>query len=110
MPYRIERPCKNHQCPNTTSNSNGYCDECKADEHRGNANERGYDAKWEKFRKRFLRENPLCEDCLKERTLTPATDVHHIIKLRDAPERKFDKNNLMALCHKCHSARTKRGE
>jgi 5-methylcytosine-specific restriction endonuclease McrA len=39
-----------------------------------------------------------------------ATDVHHKKKLRDAPERKYDESNLMALCGGCHDVRTGRGE
>lgn len=112
MPYRIERPCRAFMCPNTTSNSNGYCDEHQgmAREQRGSARQRGYDRRWEKFRAAYLKEHPLCVDCLKENRLIPATEVHHIQKLAEYPELKYVENNLMALCHKCHSKRTARGE
>ncbi|WP_373322022.1 HNH endonuclease [Acetobacter oeni] len=36
--------------------------------------------------------------------------MHHIQKLRDAPERRLDEGNCMPLCQACHSARTGRGE
>ena len=119
MPNRIERPCRAHLCPNTTANKNGYCNEHQAlalrdIERRQSASKRGYDKRWEAFRKRYLQGNPICVDCLAE-PLTgeppqPATDVHHIHKLFDYPTLKYDRNNLMALCHKHHSIRTARGE
>lgn len=112
MPQRIERPCRAFMCPNTTSNPNGYCDEHQtlARERRGSARQRGYDGRWEQFRARYLREHPLCEDCLAAHCMTPAAEVHHIRKLRDYPQLKYAEDNLMALCHRCHSKRTARGE
>ncbi|WP_408734794.1 HNH endonuclease [Gluconobacter morbifer] len=80
------------------------------DRHRGSASARGYDRKWQAFRKWFLIRNPLCHDCRREQLLTPATEVHHIQKLRDAPDRRLDATNCMALCHSCHSTRTACGE
>jgi 5-methylcytosine-specific restriction enzyme A len=116
LPRRIERPCRAYLCPNTTSNPNGYCDEHqelakkrKAD-RRVSAYQRGYDKRWERFRARYLREHPLCVDCRAKYRLTPATEVHHIRKLKDYPQLKYAEDNLMALCHKCHSKRTARGE
>ena len=32
----------------------------------------------------------------------PATDVHHVVKLRDDASKALDGDNLMALCRKCH--------
>jgi 5-methylcytosine-specific restriction protein A len=112
MPYRLERPCKVFGCPNTTNNKNGYCDEHQAQvrEWRGSARERGYDWHWERFRLRYLREHPLCVDCLAEHRMTPATEIHHVHKLRDYPQLKYTEENLKALCHQCHSKRTARGE
>jgi len=112
VPYRLARPCRAFMCPNTTTNANGYCDEHQAlaRERRGSARERGYDWQWEKFRARYLREHPLCVDCLAKHCMTPATEVHHEKKLKDFPELKYDKRYLHALCHQCHSKRTARGE
>lgn len=52
-----------------------------------------------------LRTNPICEDCMRKK----ATDVHHI----DSSWKEsgdwglfIDQNNLMSLCHECHSRRT----
>jgi 5-methylcytosine-specific restriction protein A len=78
------------------------------DERRGNSSERGYDAAWQRFRAAYLAEHPLCVDC--EPRISISTDVHHMKKVRDYPELRLDPDNCMALCHACHSARTKRGE
>ena len=116
MPHRLERPCRAYLCPNTTSNANGYCDEHQAlaqqreADQRESAYRRGYDKRWARFRARYLREHPLCVDCLAEHRMTPATEVHHIRKLVEHPEIKYAEDNLMGLCHRHHSIRTARGE
>ena len=79
-------------------------------ERRPNANSRGYDYRWQKFRERFLIENPLCLDCKDEGRLKPSHHIHHIVKLSEDPGKKFEADNLMALCATCHDVRTARGE
>ena len=50
----------------------------------------------------------LCENCLREGKMKPATEVHHIHPVGDAlsfEEKKrlcYDPNNLICLCHECH--------
>ena len=77
---------------------------------RPSASRRGYDRRWRRFRESFLAQRPLCEDCGIEGRVTEAAEVHHIKKLADAPELKFDPQNCMALCKTCHNTRTARGE
>jgi len=77
---------------------------------RPNAHARGYDSAWEKVRRRFLAGSPLCQDCLDAGRTTPAVDVHHKIKVCDAPSLRLAMGNLMGLCKRCHSIRTRRGE
>lgn len=31
-----------------------------------------------------------------------ASEVHHIIKVEDEPEKAYDETNLISLCHACH--------
>lgn len=94
----------------------GLCDKHRAatwreiDERRGNSNERGYDAAWRRFRRRFLSEFPLCRDCQQNGVLTVATEVHHLVKIRDNPARRLDPSNVIGLCKPCHSKRTMKGE
>ena len=70
---------------------------------------------WRKCRASFLVEKSgLCEVCLDKGLITPATEVHH--KVRITPENLNDPrvtlshDNLMALCDECHAEqhRTKR--
>lgn len=61
---------------------------------------------WRKLRESYLRQNPLCEDCLSKGKVTPATDVHHIKSAFRGGEINWnvllDYNNLQALCKECH--------
>jgi 5-methylcytosine-specific restriction protein A len=61
---------------------------------------------WLSIRRAVLNLHPYCVECLKENIKTVATEVDHIIPLRDAPERCLDFNNLQALCKKHHSQKT----
>lgn len=63
--------------------------------------------RWREMRRRKLSAQPLCERCLDEGRLTPATEVHHVRPVEDVPESAqlrllFDWHNLSSLCHDCH--------
>lgn len=114
MPSKALRYCSFPGCPERVEKGR-----CKAhqqqgkrdwDQHRGNADQRGYDAGWRKLRQVFLAMNPMCADCSASGRIALATDVHHVAKVQDAPHLRLDPSNLMALCHECHSRRTARGE
>ncbi len=77
---------------------------------RGNSHKRGYDHQWRKFALAYLDERPLCIDCEAEGQVRPATEVHHIQKLRDRPDLKYELSNLAGLCSDHHKARTRKGE
>ena len=64
---------------------------------------RGYDSKWNKARKIFLAQHPLCAICG-----APATDVDHIIPHKGNKKLFWDQSNWQALCHSCHSRKTAR--
>ena len=80
----------------------------QVDERRGSASSRGYDRRWQRIRAMYLRAHPLCVDCQAGRRTTAATEVHHIVALRDGGT--HDDGNLMALCKSHHSTRTATGE
>src|SRR5262245_33658880 len=65
---------------------------------------------WRNCRLAYLRQNPLCADCLDHQRTTAAREVHHIVKVSIDPSRRLDFSNLRALCKSCHSIRTARGE
>jgi len=109
MPSKPLRPCKHIACPNLVSS--GYCEEHKKDEraydkNRGNANQRGYTYRWNKYRLTFLSKNPLCVECGKEGIIKPATVVDHIIPHKGNNNLFWDSGNHQALCKRCHDIKT----
>ncbi len=82
------------------------CPSCEKERNdlRGTSAQRGYDAEWRKFRLSYLRKFPKCCECDE-----PATDVDHIIGLRDGGA-KLDEENCRAFCHRHHSQRTGRDQ
>jgi len=69
-----------------------------------------YNYAWRKLRNRFIHENPLCVECLKVGITEAATDIDHIIPLTGVNDpTRLDPSALQALCHVCHSKKT-RGE
>ena len=64
---------------------------------------------WRKLRNTYIKEHPICEDCLSNGKITPAEDIHHIespFKNGEINYHKLlDSNNLVALCKQCHSSR-----
>lgn len=61
---------------------------------------------WRKLRDTYIKEHPLCAECLKHGKVTPAEDIHHIRTPFQQGEINYnllmDENNLMALCKECH--------
>ena len=63
---------------------------------------------WKTIRNKYLREHPLCELCLAEDKITPASEVHHkqIFFLAPTEAERWclltDINNCMSVCKKCH--------
>lgn len=65
--------------------------------------------RWRKIRKRvFVKFGGLCQNCKENEKLTPADVVHHIDPLTIENIKNdylaYDTSNLIALCHRCHSA------
>ena len=76
------------------------------DQARGTAASRGYDADWQRLRRDFLAVHPMCVACAAEAIVEPATDVDHVIPVRQAPSRRLDPSNLQSLCGRHHRAKT----
>lgn len=62
---------------------------------------------WRTLRKAYLREHPLCEDCLDRGEVRGATVVHHKIDRRDRPDLGLAWANLRALCAPDHDRITR---
>jgi len=62
-----------------------------------------------KWRQQVMqRDNWLCQECLRQNRLTPATEAHHIIPLEDRLDLALDVDNGEGLCWKCHELTKRR--
>ena len=61
---------------------------------------------WRKLRDTYLKEHPICEECLKHGKVTPAEDVHHIKSPFRGGEINYnmllDYHTLESVCKDCH--------
>ncbi len=114
MPSRAPTACRRPGCPGLVQA--GVCSVCgplrrasaaEHDEQRGTAAQRGYGGRWQRARAAYLAAHPLCAHCQQAGRVTAATDVHHIRPRRDGGSDRWD--NLLALCHSCHSKVTAGG-
>lgn len=123
MPVAAPRPCRKPGCPKLSRSAHGYCEahahiaqervvEAKRrhDERRGSARERGYDSRWDKARKTFLRTHPLCRMCEAQGRVTPATVVDHIIPHKGDQALFWDTGNWQPLCTHHHNSAKQREE
>lgn len=61
-------------------------------------------ARWKRLREKILRRDGYqCKLCKRFGRAKEATEVHHIEHIEDAPEKAFDPDNLVSLCHACHN-------
>ena len=73
-----------------------------------------YDSvQWKHVRSAYMKKVAgLCEECLKVGVITPAVDVHHVVKLTEKnvndPNISLSFGNLQALCREHHAAKHKR--
>lgn len=86
------------------------CKRGKAPTHQRKTKERGYGNDWRQMSERIRHEEPLCVDCLKKGKVWPADECHHLVKIRDAPHLRLDRDNVIPLCKQCHQERTEKGE
>ena len=105
MPWKPKKPCAYPGCRELTVNR--YCEQHqKLMDKRYDAYERSpvvkkrYGRAWKRIRDRKIRENPLCEECLKNGVIKAAEEVHHILPLADGGT--SERSNLISLCRSCH--------
>ncbi len=109
MPTAALTPCTAVGCFELVDSGRCARHSQQREQQRGSRHQRGYDGKWDRFRRAYINAHPLCSDCLTTGHTTPASEVHHIHKLRDGGDR-LNPDNCMPLCKQCHSIRTSRGE
>ena len=113
MPTLPKRICRHPGCNALTVNST-YCDthtrqhNKDKDRYRKNACQRGYNTRWQKVSKLYLKEHPLCEcdECKKQNKLTTANVVHHVIPHHGNYELFWDQANWQAMNKRCHDRHT----
>lgn len=98
MPRLPQRPCTQPGCPAMAVAGRSRCAAHVrvVRDTRPSPSARGYDREWQRIRARFLRRYPACEHCG-----ALATEVHHALPLVRGGT--HDADNLVALCHRCHS-------
>ena len=94
----------NHQCFSERSGQSKPMDD------RRGATERGYGARWQKYRVWFLRQHPLCCYCEQIGRLTAASVVDHIVPHRGDMELFWNMDNHQPLCKSCHDSVKRREE
>jgi 5-methylcytosine-specific restriction protein A len=84
------------------------CDKCKKKPFEGisHENQSFYNStRWRKYSLALRRENPLCEECLRQGKTTKSEVVDHIKPISKGGD-KWDIDNLRCLCHICHNKKT----
>lgn len=65
---------------------------------------------WRMFRKGILaRDKYLCVACAANGRLSVASDVHHIVRVKQDWNKRFDPSNCISLCKECHNKADKTG-
>jgi 5-methylcytosine-specific restriction protein A len=105
----LKRFCLKRGCQSITDGK--YCEQHTQQNHvydkqRGSAHQRGYDARWRKDRARFLKEHPLCVECIEVGKILAATVVDHIIPHKGDKQLFWNKKNWQALCKRHHDSKT----
>lgn len=114
MPTRPKKPCTGAGCHELVTN--GQCKACSSkrdrqyDEQRGTAADRGYDRRWQEYRRVYLRQHPLCAMCKAKGKVTPATVVDHIDPHRGDEAKFWAESNHQPLCRWHHNSVKQRME
>jgi 5-methylcytosine-specific restriction endonuclease McrA len=62
------------------------------------------DSRWIKKREVILRmDKYLCRECSRYGKRKQANTVHHVIPVQERPDLKYENENLLSLCDKCHN-------
>ncbi len=104
MSFRVASPCSVDGCP-LLAIYKGRCLQHQRpafERPKASATRRGYGSEWQRTRRGYLAEHPICEQC----GLEAATEVHHIIP--KAQGGGDDEDNLLAMCERCHRTITGR--
>ena len=105
MPKKSKHPCGYPGCPQLVDAGQRYCEKHKQPD-RPSATRRGYNSKWRRLSKAYLRKHSMCVRCMQQGRYVPATVVDHIQPHRNNPALMWDESNWQALCKPCHDKKT----
>ena len=106
------KPCARPSCPNLSSLGKPYCSKCEQakvkqyDRSRNKEWQHLYGSRWQKARKGFLAQHPLCVECLKNGITKGANVVDHHIPHKGNIKKFWDVSNWQSLCVRCHNKKT----
>lgn len=112
------RPCREITCNNLTRDT--WCESHKKSQQEITRNYNQYkrddklngfyrSAQWQRVRELALvRDNYLCQRCLKDKKIQKAQVVHHIVEVKVDWSKRLDLSNLESLCHTCHNRHHKK--
>ena len=63
---------------------------------------------WRQASKEFIKENPLCVECLEESVYEPSRVTDHVIPYKGDMDLFWDRSNWQALCFMHHNRKTAR--
>lgn len=110
-PLAAPHPCAEPGCPSLVRGQPRCpAHEGQNDRRRGTAHERGYDARWRKYRKRYLTEQPLCVICAEGGRVVQAVVVDHVRAHKGDQALFWDPRNHRAVCARHHNERTDEGD
>ena len=65
-----------------------------------------YDGRWQRNRRMYLREHPVCKVCAESGVTRGASVVDHIVPHKGNMELFNDESNWQSLCKACHDHKT----
>jgi 5-methylcytosine-specific restriction protein A len=117
MARKAWRECNKVGCHELTKER--FCEKCQKeydesikeknkeyDKQRGSSTARGYNYRWQKARKVYLKNNPLCVECQANGIVKEAKHVDHKIPHKGDTRLFWDVRNWQPLCVECHSRKT----
>ena len=114
MPYKPKKACLHPGCPVLVDKGTYYCKKHKRQifrhdsKKRGTPTSRGYNYRWQKASRLYLKRNPLCAECQAEGRVTPAEAVDHIIPHRGDYDLFWDSSNWQGLCTYHHNRKSQK--
>jgi len=109
LPYKPKHPCSYPSCPELILPGESFCTDHKRaeqkryDKQRGTAAQRGYGPRWQRYRRLYIAENPLCinfDECHNVTTI-----VDHIQPVSQGGD-FWDPKNHQPMCKSCHDRKT----